>query len=361
METEKTPSETEILDQLRSGRVEFPPFQIEVGETMARTDDGMLDAIVLLRWGARSYRFAAECNRLSTPKALSQVAAQARRFARPPDLNPLVIVPYLAESRLEELQEQGVSGIDLCGNGIVSVPDQVLVYRTGQPNRFRSETEIKNAFRGTSSLVPRVFLVKGAYVSVQEARAEILERGGNLVLGTVSKVCKALEDLLLIERSRGKGSAARQLRLIQPDKLLDLLASNYVPPPTDRTLRGKTKLSPEALRDALARVGEKVIQTGFGSVGSYAVMAREPMQYFYTTDLAATRRALGDQFEETERFANVTFTATKDDTVYFDRRPGLVASPVQTYLELATGDKRSQETAEQVRRAILGPLEVGGK
>jgi hypothetical protein len=34
-----------------------------------------------------------------------------------------------------------------------------------------------------------------------------------------------------------------------------------------------------------------------------------------------------------------------------------VASPLQTYLELATGDKRSKETASQVRRAILEPLE----
>jgi hypothetical protein len=357
MEIKKTPTETEVLDQLRSGQVTLPPFQIEVGEATTRTDNGRADAIILLRWGARTYRFAAECDRLWTPKALSQLAAQARRFARPPELYPMVVVPYLAEDRLDELQEQGLSGIDLCGNGVVSVPNEILVYRTGRPNRYRWETEIKNVFRGTSSLIPRVFLAKAEYASVQDARSEILERGGNVVLGTVSKVCKALENLLLIERSRGKGGAARQLRLIQPDKLLDLLASNYEPPTGGGTLRGKTKLPPEALRDALGRAKARVIQTGFGSVASYAVMAKEPMQYFYTTDAAATRLALADGFEETDRFANVTFTETKDDTVYFDRRPGLVASPVQTYLELVKGDKRSQETAEQLRRAILQPLE----
>jgi hypothetical protein len=356
MEFQKTPSEAAILDRLRSGEVELPPFQIEVGETDARTDNGRIDAIVLLRWGKRSYRFAAEFDRLWTPKALSQIAAQARRYARPPELNPLVVVPYLPEPRLRELQEQGVSGIDLCGNGVVSIPDEVLVYRTGKPNRFRWEAEIKNVFRGTSSLVPRVFLVKGEYPSVQDARREVLERGGNLVLGTVSKVCKALESLLLIDRRREKGSTARELRLIQPDKLLDLLATNYVPPVTSGTLRGKTKLTPEEFRSAFERAKAKVVQTGFGSVGSYAVMAKEPMGYFYTTDLASVRRALGDAFEPTDRFANVTLTETKDETVYFDKRPGLVASPVQTYLELVTGDKRSQETAEQVRRAILLPL-----
>jgi hypothetical protein len=40
--------------------------------------------------------------------------------------------------------------------------------------------------------------------------------------------------------------------------------------------------------------------------------------------------------------------------VYFDRRPGLVASPIQAYLELARGDKREKKTADQVRRVILG-------
>lgn len=355
MEYQKIPFEAEILGQLRSGRVELPPFQIEVSEIQPRIDNRRPDVLVLLRWGKRSYRFVAECGRLWTPKALSEVAAQARRYARPPDLNPLVVVPYLPEAGLRGLQDQGVSGIDLCGNGVVTVPDEVLVYRTGKPNRFRWEAEIKNVFRGTSSLVPRVFLVRGQYASVQEARREILERGGNLVLGTVSKVCKTLESLLLIERRRRKGTAARELRLLQPDRLLDLLAGNYAPPATGGILRGKSKLTSDELRDVLARAQARVIQTGFGSVGSYAVMARESMQYFYTTNLDAVRRALGDTFEQTDRFANVTLTETRDETVYFDGRPGLVASPVQTYVELVTGDKRSQETAEQLRRAILQP------
>ena len=102
-----------------------------------------------------------------------------------------------------------------------------------------------------------------------------------------------------------------------------------------------------------------MVQTGFGSVGSYAVMAKEPMQYFYTTDAAATRRTLAEAFEETDRFANVTFMETKDDTVYFDRRTGLVASPVQTYLELVTGDKRrkkrpNRSAARSSRRSTRG-------
>ncbi len=358
MEIRKTPSEEEIVSLLIRGEICFPPFELEVEQTEASARRSQADAVLRFRWRNRQYRFVAECNRLWTPKALSQLVDQVRRYARPPEYYPLVVTPYLPDARLAELEAEGVSGIDLCGNGVVVIPNELLVYRTGKPNRFRAEAEIKNVFRGSSSLVARVFLLVPKFGSVREAEREIESRGGGVVLATVSKVYKTLEGLLVIENTRVKGTAARQLKLLQPEKLLDLLAENYVAPQVTRTLQGKTRLAPDEFRAALSRVGEEVrlVQTGFGSVGSYAVMAKEPMQYFYCSNLDATHDALGDAFEPTDRFANVSLGECKDDTVYFDRRAGLVASPVQTYLELVTGDKRSQETAEQVRRTVLTPL-----
>ena len=89
-------------------------------------------------------------------------------------------------------------------------------------------------------------------------------------------------------------------------------------------------------------------------------MAAEPMLPFYTSNIHETLASLGDAFEMTDRFANVSFSESRGDTVYFDSRPGLVASPLQTYLELATGDKRSKETASQVRRRSSGRLSTRG-
>ena len=86
------------------------------------------------------------------------------------------------------------------------------------------------------------------------------------------------------------------------------------------------------------------------SVGAYAVMAREPVQTIYCSDLEAVRRGIGAGFTETDRFSNMKLLETEDDFVYFDRRSRLIASPVQVYLELATGEKREKETADQVRR-----------
>jgi hypothetical protein len=148
--------------------------------------------------------------------------------------------------------------------------------------------------------------------------------------------------------------------LIQPEKLLDLLAANYELPTVTRTFQGKCGIPPEALRTRLAgweeQSSERIILTGASSVEAYAVMAREPVQSFYCTDVEKAVASLNGDLRETGRFANLTLLETRDDFVYFDRRPGLVASPIQTYLELMQGDTRERETASQVRRVILKQL-----
>ncbi|HTU21553.1 MAG TPA: hypothetical protein VMG10_26180 [Gemmataceae bacterium] len=355
----KPPKLSEMLDLVLRDKLQLPPLSFSCEVFAPSPADLARHPVVRLLWGGRLFRFVIECQRVSSARAVSGAIAFLNYYSTPPELYPLVMVPYLPEERLAELLAQQVSGIDLCGNGVVVVPNELLVYRTGCPNRFRSEAEIKNVFRGDSSLVARAYLLVPEYASVQAAQREIEKRGGKLVLATVSKVCKSLEAMLIIERKRSKGTAARHLRLLQPDKLLDLLKANYVAPAVTKTVRGKTKLAPEIFRKELAaRISERtrLVQTGFGSVAAYAVMATEPMQYFYCTDLDATIERLAGAFEPTDRFANVTFLETKEAAGYFDSRPGLVASPIQVYLELATGDKRSQETAEQLRRNILAPL-----
>jgi hypothetical protein len=63
---------------------------------------------------------------------------------------------------------------------------------------------------------------------------------------------------------------------------------------------------------------------------------------------------------QSDRFPNLELIETEDETVYFDawqKDNFWWASPVQVYLELMSGDKRDQETAEQVRSLLLTDLE----
>jgi hypothetical protein len=360
METRKTPTEQEILARLRRSDFGLPPLEVEKLEVLEGSGDRGLDALITFGWQKKRYRFGAEVRRLWTPKAVIEAADQVQRTAASERLFPLVIVPYLSQERLRELEARGVSGIDLCGNGIVVVPGELLTFRTGSPNRYRWEGRIKNVYRGVSAMIARVFLLTGGFRSVGEALDQIRALGGEVTLPTVSKVCKSLEQDLVIERVRGETPTSRSLRLLQPEKLLDLLSENYAPPEVTTSFSGKFAGPPEALLEKLIawekNDGRKVVRTGADSVEAYAVMARQPVQTFYCSDADALKKSLDTEFTETERFANVRLLETQDEFVYFDRRSNRLASPVQTYLELATGEKREKETAEQVRRFILGQL-----
>ncbi len=235
---------------------------------------------------------------------------------------------------------------------------------SGDGNNFRRAGVIKNVYRRNSSIVPRVFLLKPQYDSITEVMDEIKSRGGSITQATISKVCNSLDQDLVIERTKGQLPRTRSLRLIQPDKLLELLAENYAPPLVTQRLTAKTSLAPEQFCRRLTKwAGEaavKVALTGSSSADQYAVMAREPIQSFYCSNLESLLKQLGPDLEETSRFPNVQLLETDEDFVYFDRRDNLVASPVQTYLELMQGDKREQETAEQLRKTILQPLKTRG-
>ena len=116
------------------------------------------DFQVELRWGDRTFSFVAEAKRRSTPAVLEQAADQALRIAEATGRLPMVIVPYLTESSLDRLVQRGVSGIDLSGNGVAIAPGVLYLRRSGRPNRYPESQPMRYAYRGATSVVPRVFL-----------------------------------------------------------------------------------------------------------------------------------------------------------------------------------------------------------
>ena len=357
-----------MLRLLAQGRVDTSPLKLVTVERdpnrKGQPKAPEVDAIIKLGWGKKAYRFAVECRAVSTPKAIAAAIESAKRSTSPPRSFPMVFVPYLAQAQLRLLEERQVSGIDLSGNVLIMVPNQILISRTGAPNNFRRAGVIKNVYRKNSSIIPRVFLLKPQYNSITEVMGEIESRGGTITQATISKVCASLDQDLVIERAKGQLPRTRSLRLIQPEKLLDLLTENYAPPQINQRFAAKTTLTPDQFYRQIVEWGteaaEKATLTGSSSAGQYAVMAREPIQSLYCSDLGSLVKRLGPDLEETSRFPNIELLETDDDFVYFDARDDLAASPVQTYLELMQGDKREQETAEQLRKAILQPLKTKG-
>lgn len=372
----KIPTEVEMLAALQRGEIAFPPLSLAIrppnewiaplprtrrvnnsgrpfqglerAEASAR--DAGVDAILTASWNGRSQMFALECKASSTPATMKAAVQQVRLASRPPLLWPMVFVPYLSEEQLSQLEREGVSGLDLCGNGLIMAPGEMLVSRAGRPNLYPQSAPIKNVFRGTSSLVARVFLLRPTYSAVGEIREEIERLGGTVALSTVSKALSRLEEELIVGRQSG------EIRLLQPDKLLQRLVENYRPPEVTRRFLGKTNVRPESLLmpqlDWASKNGASLVMTGASSARLYGGALREQTIPFYCSDVAGLLERLGSDVREQDHFPNLELLETDDGLVSFDRKviggcPW--ASPLQSYLELATGGKREQEMAEPIK------------
>jgi hypothetical protein len=174
-------------------------------------------------------------------------------------------------------------------------------------------------------------------------------------LSTVSKSLKALEEDLIVER-RGV------IRLLQPDKLLEKLSENYVPPKIRERVRLKVSEENVTIRELLLKqsqeLGLPLVAAGTSSVAQFAVMQRGDLLSVYCPSLEMLLKRLSGSLSD--RFPNLELVETEDETIYFDARQEgdfWWASPVQVYLELMAGDKRDRETANQVKSYLLHDLQ----
>lgn len=341
-------TEAEALSRVTDGRFEFPPLElVQTRREPAGVPGGRPDLLLEFRWRERTERFLAEYRSLSTPRRLEEALALVGEYEGE-DGRPMVMAPYLDEDWLDRLAEEGVSGLDFSGNGVVVVPGRWFVYRTGRPNAFPSSKYIQDIYRGRSSFVPRVLLVRPRFDQVTAVREEIVRRGGTISLSTVSKVLSRLEEELLISREEG-------VELLQPDQLLDRLAEEYRPPEVQRRTAGRVADTRAALQTALDSAegeGFAVVGKAEGTYTSFP--GSEETVTLFTEDMEALLSAL--DIEETRRFPDIEILETTAETVYFDarRRDGFVwMSPLETYLQLASGGKRGQEVAGQLRGDLL--------
>lgn len=156
--------------------------------------------------------------------------------------------------------------------------------------------------------------------------------------------------------------------LLQPDSLLEKLRDNFQIPRSQREVRVKVRgrLSILFKRAGRDQGRPRLVLSGVSSQDRYDSGIRSDDLRAYCAHLRDVSKRVGESWEESERFADLTVVETGDRTPFFDTRRArdsvAHASPVQAHLELATGDKRDQEMANQIREFIrpLAPLRVGG-
>jgi len=303
-----------------------------------------------------TFRFIAQAKSRSTPSTLDTAIRQARQWAGVADRLPMVILPFLDEPRLSQLASANVSGLDLCGNGVITVPGRLMLWRSGQPNRYPDSRPTRFAYRGVTSLTPRVFLRRPQFISVGRIREEIRAAGAQVALSTVSKALARMADDLIIDRSDDR------ITLLQPDALLDRLAASFTPPPIRRRVDIKCPLPLGEFFRAASAANVPLALSGASSAQRYAAGLRADAPVIYTSSIDALSRSLGQAWQPADRFADLAIIQTDDPTAFFDLRTDATgirfAPPVQAYLELsASGDKRDQEIALSIRQTLLRDLD----
>ena len=217
MDTKKI-TEAQMLARLQSGAILLPPLVVR-NRLELRAPRDYVDARIELGLPGETEGvwFVVEAKSRSTPQTIRAAIAAAKAAARQSEQLPMIQVPYLSPERLAELEHEVVSGVDLCGNGIVIVPGRLYVVRSGQPNTYRDSRPLSNPYRGRSALVARMLLNKRRWDSLNKLTMAIHKAGESLSIGQASKAVQAMDEDLILSKDAGTISLREPLRLL--DKL----------------------------------------------------------------------------------------------------------------------------------------------
>ena len=360
----KKSKKKEFLRALSSGELSFKPFQLEASSASGAVEALGFDGVLRARREnpALELGFGFRCTSAWTRLSLQQLIRDAKTLHESSGLLPLLLTSYLSERHIDELEEAGLSGLDLSGNGLLQATPALMVRKSGAKNKQKPSATPAYVYRSwrITTLVPRVFVSETFFPSVQAVlnacHARLMRRGSApppLTLSTVSKALSQLEEDLAI------ALPGREVRLLNLERIIDGLARGYRPPAASAGFLGRTTMAPDQVWAALRemRPDVRAIMTGRASAPRYTDLAGTERLQLYVGDASKVAAAL--QAKPTEAFPNLELIETEEEGVYFDARTDAEAtwsSPMQSYLELATGGAREIEMAKQLRGRLLQRL-----
>jgi hypothetical protein len=348
-------TESEMMKMLQSGYVLLNPLVIEkIEKDVVFSSKHRADALITARIpdSGDLFNFIVEVKASSTPLVVTQAVAQAKSLSGFSEGSlPMIVVPYLSPARLEELQDQGMSGVDLCGNGFVRVPGKLYVFRSGEKNRYLESRPLNNPYKGRSANVARLLLIKQQFDSLKAIQKALADAGERMVISQVSKAVQALADDLIVTKKDGV------IRLTDPSKLLDMLAAEWKNPviSSQKTLRIKN-----GVKSLSALSKEPILKwsvSGTSSVSKYAVFSESGPLMVAVTDMEAALKQLEWTPEPVRNFADAVLFETNEPGFFFAKNTdetGIIwANMVQSYIELSNGDSRQKEAAVDIREKIM--------
>ena len=366
-------TEWDIIERLHRTRDLFSPLQLESLSAPleeGEAGDAFLTTFLEADNPTEFFYFLVEIKSRSNPQIVHQAISEIKKSTnvwrqKKVDHNvyPLIIVPYLSEERLEELYREQVSGVDLCGNGVVTIPEkQLLIFRTGKVNLYPESRPVSNPFQGKSSLVARVFFREPAILASDrpehprkfdtliELHREIESGGVSISLSQVSKAVAALKEKRLIE------AAGRSIYALDHDEMMRRLAVYWAAPTGRRKyFRLENGLETLATLDQAENLDWAI--SGSSSVRHYGALAESGRMQVMVSNLRMASEFISGEAETVPNFADIEMIESDDPAFYFDNdkdESGIRwASRLQAWIELSNGDARQQDAARIIYHQIF--------
>lgn len=358
-------TEVEMMKFFQEGSLLLKPLVIKkIEKNIALQNRHRADALIVasIQNSNEVYKFIIKVKASSTPLIVAQAVAQAKSFTVYSS-TPMIVVPYLSPARLEELENMGVSGIDLCGNGFVNVPGKLYILRTGEKNLYSESRPLSNPYRGRSAMVARLLLVRHSFSSLKKLLKVLGDSGEKMVISQVSKAVQALADDLVVSKVDGK------IFLADPFKLLENLAFHWKEKVGKSKLRKGVGLKLKDGVNSLSVLSKdssiRWVVTGESSVNRYTAFSQGGSLKVVVSDIDIALRLLDEAGvatqESIKNFADVVLYETDEPGFFFDRITDASrinwAGKVQTYIELANGDARQQEAADDIKKQIINEVD----
>jgi len=356
-----------IIERLQSGAAQHAPLSLVCIETEPGGSGGdRADAIVEFRVAdGPSFRALVEVLSPASPKRVTEACLQIQHLIEcsdDPGLVPLVVAPYIGEKQAATLRRAGVSWLDLSGNMVIRVGEQIYIERTGRPNQFPDSSAIKNVFQGTASLVARTLLLQRCgFGSLAEVVDFVGQRGGTVALSTVSKVLRSLEEDLLISKT---GSC---IHVLDRDQLLDRLATGYA----SSSWRARATVRRFVLDDAPSILRQLGLSTespyvccGFSAAQLKGLAVDEQISLYVGDMMRFGERIgrIGPALQPDEEFGNLRVIETRSRLPWFNSETidGMrVVDDIQLYLDMTVDTPRGPKVAEVLRQRILAEATDG--
>jgi len=329
----------------------------EAGEVSSQKNkEPGYDYLMEFRLGKQPVRLLVECKRVAYPRDIREFAPTWERLASHRKAVPLLACESISTPLREELRKLKVGYYDLAGSLYLPLKTGGYILVDRPPAR-RPSGQL-DVFEGKAQRIVHQLL----HEFDEWHRVSLLAHQCGVAPSTASRTLAELERHGWIE-ARGAGPR-KERKAVRPTELLDAWAEATRARPA-LPLGRYFVPSASGLDAVLARV-----TPAFRSRVIYAVTHQAAAQIYapFLTDVQTVRlRAYADsalatalveiRAESEKEGANLAIIEQADalDVNTAETRNGIhLASPVQVYIDLQTGEGRSKEVAEHLRKEVIG-------